>query len=237
MAGWVRPFNARLAEGELDAEMVAIAKAIIAQRTGNLDPRMYRDRYQEALRGLLEAKMKGLTVKPREIAAPPPVIDLMAALKRSLAREASGSKHTTPKKANKMAPDRRQPALLLPVPGGRKRNAQAIAYRPELHVGTPVAFTLDNQTTFDAAQPALYAWREHREVWGGAFWAIRLALGPKVADQILATSWLRMPEVTIGGDTPAKFITALMGAAHDIGSPQAQAAVAKILRQRKFPIP
>jgi hypothetical protein len=42
--------------------------------------------------------MKGLTVKPREIAAPSPVIDLMAALKRSLAREASGSKHTAPKK-------------------------------------------------------------------------------------------------------------------------------------------
>ena len=81
------PFG--MAEGELDAEMVAIAKAIIAQRTGAFDPTTYRDRYQEALRELIEAKMKGLTVKPREIAAPPPVIDLMTALKRSLAQEAS----------------------------------------------------------------------------------------------------------------------------------------------------
>src|ERR1700726_3803733 len=92
----VRAAQFGMAEGELDAEMVAIAKTIIAQRTGSFDPTTYRDRYQEALQELIEAKMKGLTVKPREIAAPPPVIDLMTALKRSLAREASGS--STPRR-------------------------------------------------------------------------------------------------------------------------------------------
>ena len=34
------------AEGDLDAEMVAIAGAIIKQRTGHFDPSTYRDRYQ-----------------------------------------------------------------------------------------------------------------------------------------------------------------------------------------------
>jgi len=67
--------------------MAAIAKAIIAQRTATFDPTTYRDRYQEALRQLIEAKMKGLPIKPRALSAPPPVIDLMAALKRSLAQE------------------------------------------------------------------------------------------------------------------------------------------------------
>src|SRR5689334_8152619 len=50
------------AEGELDPEMVAIARGIIAQRTGKFDPSTYRDRYQEGLRDLIEAKMKGLPI-------------------------------------------------------------------------------------------------------------------------------------------------------------------------------
>src|SRR5258705_10531066 len=88
-AGEVRAPQFSSAEGDLDAEMVAIAGAIIRQRTGNFDPSTYCDRYQEALQQLIEAKMKGLTIEPRPLLTPSPVIDLMAALKRSLAQKPS----------------------------------------------------------------------------------------------------------------------------------------------------
>src|SRR6202011_3564577 len=50
------------AGGAIDAEMLAIARAIIEQRTGKFDPSRFRDRYQESLRELIEAEMKGLPI-------------------------------------------------------------------------------------------------------------------------------------------------------------------------------
>ena len=51
-------------------------------------PGELRDRYQSALCELVEAKTKGLATTPRAIAEPPKVINLMEALKRSVARGA-----------------------------------------------------------------------------------------------------------------------------------------------------
>jgi hypothetical protein len=94
----------------------------------------FRDRYQDALRQLIEAKTKGLTIKPPPAPKPSPVIDLVAALKRSLAREALAAKRTATKaKPSKAAPDRRQAAMLLPLSGGRRK--QDVAVEPGTIVG------------------------------------------------------------------------------------------------------
>jgi DNA end-binding protein Ku len=93
-------------EGELDTEMVAIARAIIAQRTGAFDPTIHRDRYQVALQELIEAKIKGVAIKPRAVSAPAPVIDLMAALKRSLTQE-------TPAKGGRATKEKRTRGCLI----------------------------------------------------------------------------------------------------------------------------
>ena len=91
------PTTSRLASlaRALDASRATAAKAGVTQRTGSFDPGIYRDRYQEALRELIEAKMKRRSIKPREIAMPASVINLTAALKRSLAQEKPVPQRTT----------------------------------------------------------------------------------------------------------------------------------------------
>jgi DNA end-binding protein Ku len=133
----VRPAQFGSTAGDLNADMVAIASAIISQRTGTFDPSTHSERYQEALRALMEAKLKRLPVTLRQVITPPPLIDLMAALKRSLAQEVSKIGTITAKqKRPRRAAERRQRSLLLPMAGGRRRKQEtstepaAIAARP-----------------------------------------------------------------------------------------------------------
>jgi DNA end-binding protein Ku len=115
-------------DNELDEEAVAIAAMIINRKAGMFDPSTFQDRYQEALRELIEAKIRGLPVKARAEPRLPPVLDLMAALKRSL-EEDSGEAPSRSKPKRKAAGDRRQPNLLLPVSGGNTRGTEGGAQR------------------------------------------------------------------------------------------------------------
>ncbi|TDR85316.1 Ku protein [Enterovirga rhinocerotis] len=79
-----------------DREMVEIAGRIIAQKEAPFDPSKFVDRYEDALREMIEAKRKGREIEKVEPPESTNVIDLMAALRASLGKKGA-SKTTAPK--------------------------------------------------------------------------------------------------------------------------------------------
>lgn len=91
-----------------DPQMLAIAEKIVDQQSGDFDPSEFVDRYEDALRALIEEKKKGKPVKSK--AAPEEdtkVIDLMAALKKSLGARPGRSAPAGPQRAKRPAGKRR----------------------------------------------------------------------------------------------------------------------------------
>jgi DNA end-binding protein Ku len=81
-----------ISDAPADPAMISIAEKIIEQREGPFDPSRFVDRYEEALKALIEDKKKGH--KPAQVAAPDDtnVVDLMAALRASLAAKGADAK-------------------------------------------------------------------------------------------------------------------------------------------------
>jgi len=89
-----------------DSGMVDIALKIIEQQSGNFDPSKFVDHYEEALKGLIQEKLKGH--KPKAIDAPKDtnVVDLMEALRQSLQKGGApraGKAASRPKPAKRKA--------------------------------------------------------------------------------------------------------------------------------------
>ncbi|HEY5047184.1 MAG TPA: Ku protein [Rhizomicrobium sp.] len=70
-----------------DKRMIEIARKIIEQQEGPFEPDKFEDRYETALRDLIRRKERGEKIVEAAPAKDDNVIDLMAALKKSLARK------------------------------------------------------------------------------------------------------------------------------------------------------
>jgi DNA end-binding protein Ku len=122
-----------------DPQMVSLATQLIERQSAQYDAADTEDRYETRLRAMLDAKLKGEGVETEEEspAERSNVIDLMAALKKSLGQTVNEPQETAaaaksapaPKKKKSPSPDdvRRQPGLKLAIKGGKTEAAEDTA--------------------------------------------------------------------------------------------------------------
>src|SRR6476469_1653595 len=70
--------------GTVKREEVKLAKQVMGTFEGEVDLQEYRDDYQVGLREIIDAKIEGREVVAPEVEAPPKVVNLMEALRKSL---------------------------------------------------------------------------------------------------------------------------------------------------------
>jgi DNA end-binding protein Ku len=91
--------DSAVAAAEVKEPELELAKQIIASLAAPFDPTELRSEYRESLRGLLEAKLAGQEIEAPAEPAPTPVVDLMEALRASVAAASSAKKPAAKKKA------------------------------------------------------------------------------------------------------------------------------------------
>jgi DNA end-binding protein Ku len=121
---------------KIPKEMLQLAEHILENKAGDFDPTAFVDHYEDAVVDLLKHKQAGVAVPKQKAAAPASnVVNLMDALKRSIAAEKAAPKAATPArgKGKKGKPEdlRHQPQFKFPIEGGKaKQPKQAVAAAP-----------------------------------------------------------------------------------------------------------
>jgi DNA end-binding protein Ku len=106
----------------LEPDMLKLAEQILRSKATDFNPSRFVDRYEEAVVEMLKKKQAGLAVS-RERQAPRPenVVNLMDALRSSIAQEKAAS--APPTKRRK--PNEGQGEMPLPIPGKKGKDAVA----------------------------------------------------------------------------------------------------------------
>jgi DNA end-binding protein Ku len=98
----------REVRGKVGPAEMKLARQVIESFEGPLDLADYRDEYQEGLQKIIDAKIAGEEVVAPEEEAPPKVVDLMEALRRSLDQVSAGKKKTATAKVPKSTVKKRK---------------------------------------------------------------------------------------------------------------------------------
>ena len=98
----------REVRGKVGPAEMKLAKQVIESFEGPLDLADYKDEYQEGLQKIIDAKIAGEEVVAPAEEAPPKVVDLMEALRRSLDQVSAGKKKTAVAKVAKGAAKKRK---------------------------------------------------------------------------------------------------------------------------------
>jgi DNA end-binding protein Ku len=94
-----------LPELTIAPDMLTLAEHILDRKAGEFNPATFRDRYEEALLAHLKAKQAGVPERKQMFAAPQRVVNLMEALRRSVAAE---TKSAAPRKEAPAVPARKR---------------------------------------------------------------------------------------------------------------------------------
>src|SRR5205085_6532197 len=75
---------------KIPSDMIQLAEHILDSKKGHFDPSKFEDRYEDALRDVIQAKQAGKALPAAPSGKPSNVINLMDALRRSVKAEKGG---------------------------------------------------------------------------------------------------------------------------------------------------